>query len=150
MPIWVDADALPRPAREVLLRIAGKREVEVVFVANRYQGPEPLRRVRHVMVGAGEDMADHLIAEQCAAGDLVVTFDIPLASRVVEKGAQALTPHGRVLDAGHIGEALSQRNFADYLRTTGEMGGGPPPYSANNKRDFANALDRWLARQPGA
>jgi len=146
MTIWVDADAMPRAVKEVLYKAAQRRRVEVVLVANAYLNIPQNPRLRAVRVAAGADVADDHIVESCAAGDLVISADVPLAARVVAKGAQVLQPHGRVLDEENVDEVLSIRNFKDELRSTGVETGGPPPFGAQHKAKFSNALDRWLTR----
>lgn len=146
MTIWVDADALPRAAREILVRAANNRQVDVVLVANRWQEQPRSARVSVVTVSAGADVADDHIAEHCDAGDLVVTSDIPLAARAVAKGAQVITSYGRELDEDNVREALSVRDFHDELREIGVQTSGPPPYDDATKRAFANALDRWITK----
>jgi uncharacterized protein YaiI (UPF0178 family) len=144
MKIWVDADAAPNAVKEILVRASLKREVDVVLVANRWlQKPKSLR-VSVVTVAQGADAADDYIVEQCAPGDMVITFDIPLAARAVEKGARVVTPHGKELDANNVRERLSGRDFSDYLRSIGVDTGGPAAFSNAHKQAFANALDRWL------
>ncbi|MCB9527449.1 MAG: YaiI/YqxD family protein [Myxococcales bacterium] len=143
MTIWVDADAVPRPCRELLYRAAERRAVAVVLVANTPQSV-PGGRITAVQVAGGPDVADDYIAARCGPDDLVITADIPLAARAVDRGAAVITPRGRPLDAESVGEALSLRDFHDELRTAGTMTGGPPPYDAKAKQQFANALDRWI------
>lgn len=146
MKIWVDADALPRAAREILIRASARREVAVTFVANGwFQNPDvPLIDV--VLVAPGEDVADDHIADHIESGDLCITSDIPLASRVVEKGGHVITSYGKELDAANVEEALSIRNFNAELREAGVQTGGPKPYDDRAKQGFANALDRWITR----
>lgn len=144
--IWVDADALPGPVKEILTKASLKREIDVVLVANRWMEKPKSFRVTTVTVAAGADQADDYIAEKCTEGDLVITSDIPLADRVVAKGADVITAYGRVLDETTIREALSLRDFKEELRDLGVDTGGPPPYGPSQKQDFANALDRFLTR----
>ncbi len=146
MTIWVDADALPRAARDILIRAAMRREVHVVFVANGwFQNPD-VAGVEVVLVAPGADVADDHIAEHAAAGDLCITSDIPLAARAVERGAHVITPHGRDLDEETVGEALSLRDFHAELRDVGIQSKGPEPYDDGAKQRFANALDRWITK----
>lgn len=144
--VWVDADALPGVVRDLLVRASIKRELDVVLVANRWMPQPKSAWIEIVTVSAGADVADDYIVEQCRDGDLVVTFDIPLASRAVEEGAQVVTPHGNVLDASNVSEALSYRDFSQELRDMGVQTGGPSPFSDQNKQAFANALDRWITK----
>lgn len=146
MRIWVDADAMPKAVKEVLYRAAQKRRVSVIFVANRYLNLPSSPFLQMIQVRHGADVADDRIVEECGEGDLVISADVPLAARVVEKGAIVLQPHGRTLDAENVGEALSFRDFGDVLRNAGIETGGPPPFSAADKGKFSNALDRWITR----
>lgn len=149
MKIWVDADALPGAVREILVRASVRRQVEIVLVANRWLEKPKSKWASTVLVGAGADVADDYIAEHCAAGELVITADVPLAARVVEVGAEVITPYGRVMDAENVRELLSLRDFNEELRGNGVMTGGPPPFGNAERQAFANALDKWLARTGG-
>jgi uncharacterized protein YaiI (UPF0178 family) len=100
-----------------------------------------------IQVGSGADIADDEIADKCEAGDLIITADIPLAARVVEKGAQALDPRGTVYDKNNIGQVLSMRNFMDELRGSGVETGGPSGFGQKEKFKFANALDKFIAQR---
>jgi uncharacterized protein YaiI (UPF0178 family) len=145
--IWVDADAMPRPIKEVLFNASERRQVSVVLVANSWLRVPNYGRVSFVQVAAGPDEADNHIAEQAVAGDLVITQDVPLAARVVPKGAAVIQPNGRELDQDSIDEALAMRDFKESLRDSGVMTGGPPPFGPKQKQNFSNALDRWLTRR---
>lgn len=144
--IWVDADALPRAAREILVRASRKREVEITFVRNGWMEKPKSPRVEVILVSQGADIADDRIVEEIASGELCITADIPLAARVVEKGARVITPHGRELTEEDVREALSIRDFHTDLREQGVQTGGPSPYDDRVKQQFANALDRWITK----
>ena len=146
MTIWVDADAMPRAVKEVLYRAGQKRRIQVVFVANAWLTIPQSEFLRSVRVSHGADVADDYIAEHCEQGDLVISADVPLAARVVEKGATVLQPHGRELTEENVSEVLSFRDFGDALRNAGIETGGPPPFSNAQKGKFSNALDRWITR----
>ena len=145
--IWVDADATPRPIKDLLFAAAERRGVPVIFVANSWLTVPSYGPLRFVQVAAGPDIADDYIAEHALPGDLVITADIPLAARVVPRGVAVLQPHGRVLDQESIDEALAVRDLKEALRDAGTMTGGPPPFSAKHKQHFANGLDRWITRR---
>src|SRR5690606_10478256 len=98
-----------------------------------------------IQVPGGFDMADTAIVERVRAGDLVVTQDIPLAARVVERGAAALNPRGERYSADNMAERLSVRDFMEELRGAGVQTGGPSSLHARDRQAFANQLDRWLA-----
>ena len=133
--------------RDMLLRTAERRGVDMVFVANRAVPLPPLPNVRAVQVMGGFDVADNYIAERVAADDLVITQDIPLAAQCVENGAEVITPRGEPLGKDNIRTRLSVRNFMEEMRSIGEARGGPPPLGPKEKQAFGNALDRWLARR---
>jgi len=145
--IWVDADACPAVIRDILFRAAGRTGVTVTLVANQWLRTPASPYIRALQVQGGFDAADDLIAERVQAGDLVVTQDIPLAARVLERGADALGPRGERHTPGTIGERLSMRNFMDELRGAGVQTGGPPALHARDRQAFASQLDRWLAQR---
>ncbi|MDQ8022444.1 MAG: YaiI/YqxD family protein [Moraxellaceae bacterium] len=146
MNIWVDADACPAVIKDILFRAAERKRVMTTLVANQMLRVPPSPYVRAVQVPAGFDVADHHIAAQVAAGDLVITADIPLAAAVIERGATALNPRGELYSAANIRESLSMRDFMEGLRSSGVQTGGPPPFSQADRQAFANQLDRLLAR----
>lgn len=150
MQIWVDADACPRPIKEILYRVARRREVVVTLVANHPLSVPRGPYVRAVQVSGGFDVADDHIALRVERADVVVTADIPLAAKVIERGAHVITPRGETLSPDNIQERHSVRDFMAALRDTGESFGGPPPLSARDRQSFANALDRLMARRPGS
>ena len=145
MQIWVDADACPKPVKEILFRAATKREVMVTLVANQPLYTPPSKYIHTVQVPAGFDVADNEIVKRVAQGDLVVTADIPLASEVIEKHAIALNPRGELYTPENIRERLNMRDFMSELRDTGVQTGGHASYGNREKQAFANQLDRMLA-----
>ncbi len=146
MKIWVDGDACPKGVKEILYRAAARKKIAVIFVANQYLHLPQSEYLQMIQVGDGPDVADDEIAERCAACDLVITADIPLAARVVEKGALALDPRGTLYDSNNIGQKLSMRDFMDELRGSGVETGGPSAFGAKERQRFANELDKFLAQ----
>ena len=149
MNLWVDADACPRPVKDILYRAAqrlGPQGLVLTLVANQMLAVPRSPHIRALQVPKGFDVADNEIAQRVEEGDLVVTADIPLAAEVIARGGQVLTPRGEVLDRANIGAALSMRNFMDGLRSSGVDTGGPPAWSAADQHAFARQLDRLLAR----
>lgn len=143
--IWVDADACPAVIKDILFRAAERARVQVTLVANQWLRTPASTFVRALQVSGGFDVADDAIAERAGPGDLVVTQDIPLAARVLERGADAVTPRGERYTRDTIAERLSMRNFMDELRGAGVQTGGPAALHARDRQAFANELDRWLA-----
>ncbi len=146
MKIWIDADACPKPIKELLYRAAERRKVGVTLVANRPLNHPSSPYISSIRVGAGADVADQEIVRQLEAGDLVVTADIPLAAETISRRAYALDPRGIFFSEENIRERLSVRNFMDDLRSSGVETGGPAAYSSKDKQKFANELDRFLTR----
>ena len=144
--VWVDADALPRAARDILFRAIERMNVPCSLVANRPVRTPNSPLFDSVLVPAGFDVADEHIVEQINAGDLVITQDIPLAAAAIERGAFAMDPRGREHTEDNIGERLATRDLLDELRSTGVQTGGPPPYDQKASHAFASALDRFLTK----
>ena len=149
MEIWVDADACPKVIREILFRAATRTGVTLTMVANQPMQTPPARHIRSLRVAPGFDVADNEIVRRVAAGDLVITADIPLAAEVIAKGAQALNPRGELYTRENIGARLNMRDFMDNLRGSGINTGGPPPLNQTDRQAFANHLDRLLASRAG-
>lgn len=147
MTIWVDADACPNPVKEILFRAAERAQVQLVLVANAALSVPKSRFIKALRVPGGFDVADDHIVAQVASGDLVITADIPLAAAVIERGADALNPRGEQYDRETIKQKLVMRDLMDQLRGSGVQSGGPPPLANTDRKKFADALDRWLAKQ---
>lgn len=146
MTIWVDADACPKPIKEILFRAAARTQTGLTLIANQLLVIPKSPWIRSLQVPKGFDVADNEIVQRVVAGDLVVTADIPLASDVIAKGAKVITPRGETYDAGSIAAALTLRNFMDTLRSSGVETGGPAAFSPSDQREFARHLDRYLAQ----
>jgi len=145
--ILVDADACPKPIKEILFRVAHRLKLMVILFANHSMAIPPSPHIKFRLVGGGFDVADKHIVEELAPGDLVVTADIPLASQVIEKGGFALNPRGEFYSEENIKQKLSIRNFMEQMRDAGHASGGPAPLNPKDHQIFANALDRFLAKQ---
>jgi len=150
MQIWVDADACPNVIKETLFRAAERAQVSLILVANQPLRTPPSLYIKTVQVPAGFDVADNKIALQVQPGDLVITADIPLADKVIEKGGHALNPRGEFYTRENIKERLAMRNFMDELRSTGVITGGPATLSLRDRQAFANQLDRFLTKYGNA
>ena len=144
--IWIDGDGIPGACKEIVFKASQRTKWPVILVANRYQQIPRFTWIQSIVVAGGLDVADDHIAENCQSGDLVITSDIPLAARVIEKGATVLRFRGEELTATNVAQRLQVRDFMDDLRGSGVNTGGPPPFGPKDKQNFANALDRWLSR----
>ncbi len=148
MKLWIDADACPKVIKEVLYRAAERVKIETILVANSYLNIPHSSFIQVLQVADGFDIADDKIVELCEAGDLVITADIPLAARVIEKGALALNPRGQLYDANNIGPILSTRNFMHSMRSSMSEGqDGPAAFTNKDRELFSNALDKFLTRK---
>jgi uncharacterized protein YaiI (UPF0178 family) len=147
MQIWVDADACPGQIKELLFRAAERLKIKVTLVANQSLRIPRSEYIESVLVPDGANIADRRIVELAAAGDLVVTADIPLAADVVAKGAEAIDPRGELYTNANIGERLAMRNVIDQLRGGGQVSGGPANFGPKDRQAFANQLDRWLTKR---
>ncbi len=146
MQIWVDADACPAALKELLFRAARRTQIQVTLVANQTLRVPTSPFIASIVVPEGMNIADRRIVELAAPGDLVITADIPLAADVVAKGATALDPRGQLYSDNNVGERLAVRNLADDMRGGGRVVRGPSNFTPRNRQDFANQLDRWLAK----
>jgi uncharacterized protein YaiI (UPF0178 family) len=144
MRIYIDADACP--VKDEVYRVAARHQVPVTVVAVGFIRVPPDPLIERVAAGTGMDAADNWIAERAAAGDIVITADIPLASRCVKTGAEAIAPNGRPFTEQSIGMTLAVRNLMHDLRSAGEATRGPPPFSARDRSAFLSALDEAIRR----
>jgi uncharacterized protein YaiI (UPF0178 family) len=142
--ILVDADACPVKAE--IYRVAARHRVRVAVVANSFiQVPsDPL--IERILVGTGFDAADDWIAGRARRGTIVVTADIPLASRCIKAGADVIGPTGRPFTEASVGMALATRNLMEDLRAMGQVAGGPRPFSPKDRSAFLSALDVAINR----
>lgn len=148
MKIWIDADAAPRDAKDIVFRASTRLELNVILVANQpLRLPSGHRFVTAELVPGRPDAADRFIAEHAVEGDLAITADLPLAAALVAKGVRVVDPRGRELNEENIGELVAGRNLMDVLREAGDVQGGPAPYSLKDRQAFAATFDRVLTRQ---
>lgn len=147
MQIWIDGDACPVDVKELLFRTAERRQIKMTLVANQSVRVPRSEFISALIVPSGANIADRKIVELLEPGDLVVTADIPLAADVIAKGGEALDPRGELHTEANIGQRLAMRNLIDQMRGSGEVMRGPTNFTANHRRDFANALDRWITRR---
>jgi uncharacterized protein YaiI (UPF0178 family) len=147
--IWVDADACPVVIRDILLRAAHRTGLQTTLVSHQPLRIPPSPHVQCLQVVAGLDAADNEIIQRAAAGDLVVTQDIPLAAEVLAKGAHALNPRGERYTPDTIRSRLTLRDFMETMRASGIQSGGPPPLNQQDRKAFADALDRLLVEMRG-
>jgi uncharacterized protein YaiI (UPF0178 family) len=142
--IYVDADACP--VKNEVYRVAGRHGIKVIVVSNSPIAVPRDPLVERVVVAAGLDEADNWIAGRAGRGDIVITADIPLASRCVKAGAAAIAPTGRAFTEDSIGMTLATRNLMDSLRSAGEITSGPKAFSPRDRSSFLSALNQAIRR----
>ena len=142
--IFIDADACP--VKEEVYKVARRYGLPVFVVANAFLMVPQDPLIERIVVEAGPDVADDWIAERAATGDIVVTADIPLASRCLAAGAQPIGPNGRRFTVDSIGAALASRGIGEHLRSIGEVTRGPAPFQAADRSRFLSALDEAVHR----
>jgi uncharacterized protein len=142
--IFVDADACP--VKDEVYRVAARDRLTVVVVANSPIMVPRAPEIERVVVGAGPDVADDWIAERAGPGAIVVTSDIPLASRCVKSGADVIAPNGKRFSENSIGMALATRDLMDHLRSAGQTTSGPQAFGPRDRSNFLSALDNVVVR----
>jgi hypothetical protein len=142
MHIFVDADACPVKAET--FRVARRYGLEVTLVANSWLRTPAEPNFRVEVVTDGFDAADDWIAERAGPEDIVITADIPLASRCLQAGAKVVGPTGRPFTEENIGAALATRELMAELRLSGEASGGPPPMDRRDRSRFLQQLDETV------
>jgi uncharacterized protein len=147
--LLIDADACP--VKQEIYRVAERHllkgvAIKVFVVSNSPIAVPRDEMIERVVVAAGMDEADNWIAERAKRGDIVVTVDVPLASRCVKAGATVIAPNGKPFTEDSIGPALATRNLLDSLRSAGEITGGPKPFAPRDRSAFLAALDQAIVR----
>jgi uncharacterized protein YaiI (UPF0178 family) len=142
--IYIDADACP--VKQEVYRVAERHGIKVFVVSNSPIAVPRDPLIERIVVAAGMDKADDLIAERSRKGIVVITTDVPLAARVVKAGAVAIAPNGKPFSEDSVGMALATRNLLDQLRSEGAVTGGPKPFSPKDRSAFLGSLDREIVR----
>ena len=141
--IFVDADACP--VKEEVYRVAARYNLRVTLVAASWMRTPPDPRIDLQVVGEGIDVADDWIAERVEDGDIVITADIPLAARCLQRGATVIGSTGRPFTHDNIGSSLATRDLLAELRELGEIHGGPPPFERRDRSRFLQQLDESVS-----
>lgn len=142
LDIYIDGDGCP--VKQEVYRVARRHGLAVTLVANSRMATPPWDWVRLVVVGGRFDAADDWIVEHAGMDDIVISADIPLASRCLKKGAHVIGTTGRAFTEENIGEALATRELLSHLRDLGETTGGPAPFDARDRSRFLHRLDETI------
>ncbi|MDE2064681.1 MAG: YaiI/YqxD family protein [Bradyrhizobium sp.] len=142
--IYVDADACP--VKDEIYRVAARHGLPVSVVAGQFIRVPQDPLIERIAAGSAMDAADDWIAERAGPWDIVITADIPLASRCVKSGAEVIAPNGKPFTEQSIGMTLAVRNLMADLRSSGEITGGPKSFAARDRSAFLSALDQAIRR----
>lgn len=169
--ILVDADSMPARHRAIILRRAMKENIVTTFVADRRLGDveeamkahttelrsplrdtlgrDEIRKVRTtismIVVESGTNAADDRIVELSGPDCIVISHDIPLLARALEKGARAMDDRGGVYSSENIRVRLGERDVNSILREMKVFEDRSRPFDNKQLEAFANCLDRMLA-----
>ena len=142
--IYVDADACP--VKDEIYRVAIRHGCRSAWSRAISSACRRIPLIERIAAGSGMDAADDWIAERAHKGDIVITSDIPLASRCVKAGAEVIAPNGKPFTEQSIGMTLAVRNLMTDLRSSGEVTGGPKSYSPRDRSAFLSTLDQTIRR----
>jgi len=142
LDIYVDADACPVKAE--ILRVAERHQLTVHMVSNQWMRIGNYPKINRIVVPKEPDAADDWIVDHVEADDIVVTADIPLASRCIKEGASVIGTTGKPFTENNIGSALATRDLLSELRGAGEITGGPPPLQKRDRSRFLQTLDEVI------
>ena len=148
MTLYIDGDAFPNILKPVLLRAINRLATPTVVIANKHITIGQSTHITYIVVSSGPDEADHRIVEMAEEGDLIITADIPLADRVITKGAHAINHRGEPFTAENIKDILSMRNLMQSFRDCGEFTKGPAPLVQKDVSKFANKVNQLLTKKP--
>jgi uncharacterized protein len=146
MQIWIDGDACPKVIKTILFAAATRTKTNVIIVANHFVHVPTSPFITRKMVASGFDIADDYIVDNLQENDLVITADIPLADAVIKKKGRALNPRGKLYTLDNIKSILVMRDLNETLRDSGMIRGGAGKISQKEIQNFANHLDRMIAR----
>ena len=140
--IYIDADACP--VKKEIYRVADRFKLKSILVSNAAFSIPDNSLIRSVVVDDSPDAADNWIAQNAGEGDIVVTADILLAKRSLEKGSGVISPAGKLFTEDNIGQLIASRNLMADLREAGEIFGGPPPFKKKDRSNFLHRLDELI------
>ena len=146
MILYIDGDAFPNLLKPIVLKAINRLSIKTFVISNKKIDIGKSSFVSYEIVSQGANEADDRIVQLVKENDLVITADIPLANRVIEKDAHALDHRGELYTEDNIKEYLAMRNLMEELRDSGELTKGPKPFSKNDTQKFANQLNMFLQK----
>ncbi|MEQ1888484.1 MAG: YaiI/YqxD family protein [Alphaproteobacteria bacterium] len=142
MQIYIDGDACP--VKHEALKVAARHALQVVLISNQWLRGVDGPLVRQVVVPKSPDAADDWIEEHIGVGDICVTADIPLAARVIKKGAACIGPNGKPFTEAGIGEVLATRNLLTQLREQGAINSQSAGFGKRERSSFLNGFEQMI------
>ena len=146
MKLFIDGDAFPNLLKPIVLRAIEKQKIDTIVIANKKINIGVSKHIEYIIVNQGADEADDKIVEMLNINDLVITADIPLANRVIEKNAHAIDHRGAMYTQDNIKQYLAIRNLMQDIRDSGEITKGPAPFNQKDSQQFANSLNNFLKK----
>ena len=146
MRLFIDGDAFPNLLKVIVLRAIEKQKIDTIVIANKKINIGTSNHIKYIIVNQGADEADDKIVEMLEINDLVITADIPLANRTIEKNAHAIDHRGAMYTKDNIKQYLAIRNLMQDIRDSGEITKGPAPFSQKDAQQFANSLNNFLQK----
>ena len=146
MTLFIDGDAFPNLLKPIVLRSIERLSLPTKVIANKKIDIGKSNHIEYIIVAQGADEADHHIVELCVEGDLVITADIPLADRIINKNAHAIDHRGELYSVDNIKQYLAMRNLMKSIRESGEMTSGPKAFGQKDAHAFANQLNAFLTK----
>lgn len=145
--IWVDADSCPTPVKEIIFRFCKRLKLELIFAAN-HSIPMPKGELfKMIICDTTQDAADNYIIDNVKESDIVITRDIPMASKLIEKNITTINDRGLLFTKENIAEKLSLRNFNKELYENGIISEKTSSFSKKDVNNFANCFDREIQKK---
>lgn len=146
MRLFIDGDAFPNLLKPIVLRAIEKQKIDTIVIANKKINIGTSNYIKYIIVDTKQDEADDKIVEMLQENDLVITADIPLADRTIQKNAHAIDHRGATYTQDNIKQYLAIRNLMQEIRDSGEMTKGPAPFSQKDAQQFANSFNAFLQK----
>ena len=146
MKLFIDGDAFPNLLKPIIFRAIEKQKLDTIVIANKKINIGESNYIKYIIVDLGADEADNKIVEMLNPNDLVITADIPLADRTIDKNAHAIDHRGSMYTKDNIKQFLAMRNLMQEIRDSGEITKGPAAFSQKDAQQFANSLNNFLQK----
>ena len=141
--IYVDADACP--VKDEVTKVAIRNNIITYMVCNGGIRPFKSSLIKLVIVSEGADEADKWIFNNILTDDIVVTADIPLAAKCLDKSARVIKHNGHILTVNNIGNILATRDLMADLRSSDPfLKGKNKIFSKEDRSNFLNSLQSLI------